>query len=286
MRAQIVIAITLVAGTACGGSDSPQAEEDTQTSGTEVVAERYPEAPPEPEPPAPSGIRVIHAAAGQSGDTFAGSAGPADAPSAQFDDLTFPVASVYIDVTPPAGAADVAFRFGAEGGASAEHTVELNPGVPTTLVLYTGADEGLAVLAMPDEASSVTGQLRGRFVNAMLGADSIDLCFPGESRRAAGRPIIAGVAYGEFGGIPSFPSRYQPMTLAGVESVQLREGNDAPCSGRIIGTVALPPIDPDVPHNLTIVAVGRRAGRPRARQLLICEDHPGPGTCAAIPMTR
>ena len=47
----------------------------------------------------------------------------------------------------------------------------------------------------------------------------------------------------------------------------------------------IPPIDINVAHNLTIVAVGRRSGRPTVpRQLLVCEDAPAEGTCAALPM--
>ncbi|MBX3274504.1 MAG: DUF4397 domain-containing protein [Sandaracinaceae bacterium] len=263
--------MTLAIVQACGGSDEPPPEETS--TGDEVVAEPEPE--PEPPPPAPSPLRVLHAAAASFGAAVSGMAG-----DAQIEEVAFAAASAYVPV-------DVGSTLALNaGGATVEQALELSPGVPVTALLFSGEGGAPTVLVMPDEARPVMGQTRGRFVNAMLGSgEALDLCFPGANRRAPGRALIAGVEYGDFGGIPSFPSRYQPMTLAGVDAVQVRVAAENACSGAIVGTAALPPIDINVAHNLTIVAIGRRTGRPAVpRQLLVCEDTPGPGTCVALPL--
>ncbi|MGE3633808.1 MAG: DUF4397 domain-containing protein, partial [Sandaracinaceae bacterium] len=198
---------------ACGGGSSSEEEEVTDTSGSETVVEAEPEPEPEPQPPAPSPVRVIHAAAGISGEPVSGDASG----MASFEAVAFASASPYAEVAPSEPMEAVGVSISAEGGASVDTQAPLTAGTPTTIVVYSGADGGLAALALPDEAGSVTGQVRGRFVNALLGTEALDLCLPGASRRAAGTPIISGVAYGDFGGIPAFPSRFQPMNLAGVE---------------------------------------------------------------------
>src|SRR5690606_11117331 len=179
---------------------------------------------------------------------------------------------------------------GGEGGPTAEHTAELAAATPSTLLVLTSAEDPaqIVVSGLTDEAHTVTGQARGRFVNALMGAAALDLCIPGASRRDAGRAIFSNVAYGDVGGIPSFPSRYQPMTLAGVTSLQIRTANaEAPCSGAIVGTAALPPVDHNVAHNLTLIAVGNSGRTPRVpKQLLVCEDAPGSGACVPVPLAR
>ena len=282
---------SLLGLTACGGSDEPPPEDEAETAGAEQPPPEPPPEEPEPEPAArvaPSPVRVIHAAGLQNEASLAG--GTTDAEEPQYPELAYRVPSAYVEIQPAAGETSATFGFGVPDGATVEHTAELEAGSPATIVLMTDAEdaEQLAALTLPDEPHTVTGQARGRFVNAMVGAESLDLCIPGTSRRANGRPVFMNVAYGDFGGIPSFPSRYQPLTLAGVERVQIRESSEeTPCSGRIVGHAALPEIDLNVAHNLTVVAIGNRARRPRvAKQLLLCEDAPGNGACTAIPIGR
>ncbi len=261
------------AGVGCGGGGEPAPEEETEdTSGMEAVAEPEPE--PEPEPPAPGRARLIHAAAGSSRIEIGGAVGDAALGAAAFS-----AATPYAEV---------------EGGAQVSVSVEdgepvtaTGPaaGAPGTFVVYSDAEAptDFAVLPLVDEPGTVTGQQRARVVNALLGAESIDVCMPGATARAAGTPVFQDVAYGDVGGIPSFPSRYQPVSFAGEVTLQIRQHADTPCSGRSLGNVTLPAIDINVAHNLTMIVVGRTSGRPAVpKAVLVCQDAPGDGTCASV----
>lgn len=269
--------VAALAGVACGGGSAPAAEETVteteQTSGTEVVAERVEEPPPPP--PAPARARVIHAAGGLATTGVTGTAG-----DTSLGEVAYKAASAYTDVAQvaPINIAVMSATATAEG---------LTAGAPATFVVLSEAatPANVQVLPLVDEAQTVMGQQRGRVVNALLGAASIDVCAPGESARDAGRPIFSNIEYGQVGGIPAFPSRYQPMTLAGAVRVQIRQHAESSCSGRVIGTAEIPAIDANSAHNLTFVVVGRASGRPAvARELLICQDAPGDGSCAAVPL--
>ena len=269
------VGLVVALGAGCGGGETQPVEETADTSGTEVVAEPV-EEPEPPPPPAPGSARVIHAAAGAARAQVTASAGDAELGTAAFKSAT-----TYTEME---GGAQVDVMV--EGG---EPVASEGPaaGAPGTLVVYSDAETpaGLAVLALVDEARTVTGQQRARAVNALLGADSIDVCVPGATARAPGMAVFMDVGYGTVGGIPSFPSRYQPVNFAGAVRVQVRQHAETPCSGRVIGTAALPEVDINEAHNLTLIVVGRTSGRPAvAKEMLVCQDVPGDGSCVAVPL--
>lgn len=270
--------LMVMVGAGCGGGGEAAEDDTQQTSGTEVVAEPEPAPEPEPPPPpAPGRARVIHAAAGAASAEVTGTAGDAALGAAAFKSAT-----AYGEVV-GGGEVSVSLADGTPVTAAGPAA-----GAPGTVVVYSDATTpaNLAALALVDEQGTVMGQQRARLVNALLGAATLDLCLPGETARSPGTTIFMGVAYGDVGGIPAFPSRYQPVTFAGPEvRVQVRVGAENPCSGRVIGTATLPEIDINAPHNITIVAVGRMTGRPAvAKELLICQDAPGDGSCVSVPV--
>ncbi len=277
--ASFVAATVALLGVACGGGGSAPEEETTTTTGDETTTVAEPEPQPPP-PPRPVQVRVIHLAAGASGAAVTASAGPASV-----SDVAFKSASAYAEMTPPAESGTVPVQVSA-GEATATFEAPYRAGVPATLIVVTNPQDPTQVVvnATEDDPTTVMGQLRGRFVNALLGTEAIDFCLPGERPRDPGRPIFTGVQYGTVAGTET-ANHYIPVSLAGGGRLQVRAAAERGCTGRVIGTAEIPPPDPNVAHNLTLAVVGRMSGRPAvARELLVCEDAPNTSACAAIPL--
>lgn len=275
----LAAATVMVWGTACGGGSAAPEEEHTTTTGDEttVTAEPEPEPPP---PPRPVQVRVLHLAAGATGATVSASAGPASV-----SDVAFKSASAYAEMQPPSEQGTVPVQVSA-GDATATFEAPYRAGVPATLIVVTNPQDPtqIVVNATEDDPTTVMGQLRGRFVNALLGTEAIDFCLPGGTAREPGRPIFTGVQYGQVAGTET-ANHYIPVSLAGGGRLQVRAAAERGCTGRVIGTAEVPPPDPNIAHNLTLVVVGRMSGRPAvARELLVCEDAPNPSACAALPL--
>jgi hypothetical protein len=271
-------ATILLWGVACGGG-SPPPEEPAETAGNEE-----PPPPPPPPPPRPAPVRVIHLAAGSAGDTASATAGPEGSPLAQVSDVAFEAASEYVEIQPDAPQMTVPVQVQV-GAASASFEVPVRAGTPATLLVLTNPQDPAQVLvsATEDDSAAVMGQIRGRFVNALLGVEAIDFCLPGQGRQP-GRPIFTGVQYGQVAGTDT-ANHYIPISVAAGLRLQVRQAAESGCTGRVIGTAEIPPPDGSVPHNFTLAVVGRASGRPAvARELLVCEDAPNPSGCVALPL--
>ncbi|MCZ7684327.1 MAG: hypothetical protein M5U28_38350 [Sandaracinaceae bacterium] len=242
-----------------------------------MTAEPEPEPPP---PPRPVQVRVLHLAAGAAGATVSASAGPASV-----SDVAFKSASAYAEMQPPSEQGTVPVQVSA-GDATATFEAPYRAGVPATLIVVTNPQDPTQVVvnATEDDPTTVMGQLRGRFVNALLGTEAIDFCLPGATAREPGRPIFTGVQYGQVAGTET-ATHYIPVSLAGGGRLQgprrgrarLHGPGDRHRRGAAAGS--------NIAHNLTLVVVGRMSGRPAvARELLVCEDAPNPSACAALPL--
>lgn len=288
-RARLFAASILVIAGGCGGGGDEGGGgggAGGESSGGETAVVANPEPPPPP-PPRPAHVRVLHLAAGAAGATLTATAGAADSPIGQIPDIAFAAGGAYLEI-PMSGDSMTLPVSIAAGEQSASLEAPLRAGVPATLIVVSDeAGTGVQLVPTEDEALGVTAQIRGRFVNAMHGVPSVDFCIPGESAREPGRPIFFNVAYGAVAGTET-PAHYIPVPMSGEGRIQVRqsgaEGSE-PCRGRVLGAATVPAADGSVPHNFTIAVVGRMRGRPAVpRQLVICEDMPGNGSCTALPL--
>lgn len=277
----VLAATAMVWGVACGGGSAPEEDQQaTTTTGGDTTVTAEPEPEPPPPAPRPVQVRVLHLAAGASAATVSASAGPASV-----SDVAFKNASAYAEMQPPSEQGTVPVQVSA-GEATATFEAPYRAGVPATLIVVTNPTDPaqIVVNATEDDPTTVMGQMRGRFVNALLGTEAVDFCLPGERPRDPGRPIFTNVQYGQVAGTET-PNHYIPVSLAGGGRLQVRAAAERGCTGRVVGTAEIPAPDPNVAHNLTLVVVGRMSGRPAvARELLVCEDAPNPSACAAIPL--
>jgi hypothetical protein len=277
-----MVASSLIGMVACGGGESTTGGEPSATEGGETVVVAEPA--PEP-PPRPVQVRLLHLAAGAATTPVAAAAGSPDASLAQLTDVAFRTATAYSEVQPPAPEGTVPVSVAA-GSATATLEAPYRAGTPATLIVVTNPQDPsqIVVTATEDDPTTVMGQLRGRFINALVGTDTVDFCLPGDRPRDPGRPIFTGVAYGQVAGTET-ATRYIPLSLAAGGRLQIRQGAQNGCTGRVIGTAEIPAPDPNVAHNLTIAVVGRASGRPAVvRELLVCEDAPNPSACVAYPL--
>jgi hypothetical protein len=227
---------------------------------------------------------VLHVAAGVAQQTASASASVDGSPAGEMTDIAFRAASPYAEIQPGAAEATVSVQVQV-GSATASLDAPVRAGVPATLLVLSNPQTPaeLLVTATEDDATAVMGQIRGRFVNALLGTEAIDFCLPGEGRQP-GRPIFTGVQYGQVAGTDT-ANHYIPVSVNAGLRLQVRQAAQNGCSGRVIGTAEIPPPDGSVPHNFTLVVVGRASGRPAvARELLVCEDAPNPSGCVALPL--
>jgi hypothetical protein len=286
-RIACVLAATIFAGCGGGSADDEGGEQSVgagESSGSEntVVADPEPTPPPAP---SPARVRVLHLAVGAAEATVNVIAGSVDAPVGQVSDVAFKVPSAYAEVPMTGQTMEVPVNV-TSGSVQATFSAPVRAGVPATLIVVSNPEDPtqLVVTATEDEAAAVTGQLRGRFLNAIVDVPAVDFCLPGERPRDPGRPIFTNVAYGQVAGTET-PAHYIPVSLAGGGTLQVRASAETGCTGRVIGSAEVPPPDGSTPHNLTIAVVGRMRGRPAvARELLVCEDAPGQSACSAIPL--
>ena len=279
----LVAAICMV-GTACGGGSAPAEEEASTTEGGETTVVAEPEPPPPP-PIRPVPVRVIHLAGGAAATPVTAAAGSPEAPLASIPDIAFKNASAYAEVTPPTATGTVPVTVTA-GAATATFEAPYREGTPATLIVVTNPQDPAQIVinATEDDPTTVMGQMRGRFVNGLIGTETVDFCLPGATRRDPGRPIFTAVPYGQVAGTAT-ANHYIPVSLSGGGRLQVRVGAERGCTGRLFGTAEIPAPDPNLAHNLTLAVVGRLSGRPAvARELLVCEDAPNPSACAAIPL--
>jgi hypothetical protein len=279
--------ILLVAGACGGGGDEGGGGgQGGESSGGETTVVANPEPPPPP-PPRPSHVRVLHLAAGAAGATLTATAGTEDAPVGQIPDIAFAAGGAYLEVPMPGDTLTLPVSIAA-GEQSASLEAPLRAGVPATLIVVSDeAGTGVQLVPTEDEALGVTAQPRARFVNAMHGVPSVDFCLPGETAREPGRTIFANVAYGVVAGTET-PAHYIPIPSTGELRMQVRQSGaegSQPCRGRVLGAALIPPPDGSTTHNVTLAVVGRMRGRPAVpRQLVVCEDMPGNGSCTALPL--
>jgi hypothetical protein len=280
----LVAAISMV-GMACGGGSAPAEEEQATTGGSETTVVAEP-APPPPPPIRPVPVRVIHLAGAAGATAVTAAAGSPEAPLASIPDVGYKSASAYAEVTPPTATGTVPVTVTA-GEATATFEAPYREGTPATLIVVTNPQDPTQIVinATEDDPTTVMGQMRGRFVNALIGTETIDFCLPGATRRDPGRPIFTAVGYGQVAGTAT-ANHYIPVSLTGGGRLQVRVGvPERGCTGRLIGTADIPAPDPNIAHNLTLAVVGRLSGRPAvARELLVCEDAPNASACAAIPL--
>lgn len=249
----------------------------------------------EPPPPAPAGLRVIHASPDRAAATA--SVFLDDAQVAAVQALRYKSVAGYLQL--PAGEHAVVVRaVGAPATASpalSTRTPGLDAGRGYTAVVHglTGAAPRLALAASADETTQPeAGKARVRFFHALVGLGAVDICRPGAAATPArpaanGQPaqparpaqpaeaLFANVAYGAF-------AAYADVTAGHPVTLQIRAQNARPCTGLVRGTVTVNPADRAV---LTAVAVGRVAGAPPvARELLLCADGAvdGAPTCNAV----
>jgi hypothetical protein len=280
---RLLAASILLSVAGCGGGGGSDTTE-TGTGGEgggggEGTVATHTEPPPPP-PPSPAKVRVIHLAVGLSETPLAATAGPGE-----ISDIGFLAGGAYTEIPMTGDTMTLPVSVTA-GEVTASVEAPLRAGVPATLFVISAEDAAqIALSPTEDEAGAVTGQIRGRYVNAFHGVPSVDFCIPGATARDPGRAIFGNVEYGRIAGTDT-PAHYIPVPMSGESRIQVRQANpDRPCTGRVLGTAAVPAPDGSVPHNVTLVAVGRMRGRPAVpRQLLVCEDAPGAGTCTAIPM--
>lgn len=287
-RARLLAASVLWVAAGCGGGGDSESGggaggESSGGEQSDVVQQE----PPPPPAPRPAHVRVLHLAAGAAATPLTATAGTAEAPVGQVPDIAFAAGGAYLEV-PMTGDTMTLPVSVAAGEQTANLEAPLRAGVPATLVVVSGEDgTSLQLVPTEDEALAVTAQIRGRFINAMHGVPMIDFCLPGETAREPGRPIFFNVQYGSVAGTET-PAHYIPVPMSGEGRIQVRQSGaegSQPCRGRVLGVATVPAADGSQPHNFTIAVVGRMRGRPAVpRQLVICEDMPGAGTCTALPL--
>lgn len=162
-------------------------------------------------------------------------------------------------------------------------TPAFQPGRSYTVIAHGLASElaGPPVSFAPVEdlgEAPAPGVAQLRFFNALVGANSVDLC-------TAQSVAFQSVRYGTWGTtqVPGAVGRYIPGPPGAATFVVRLGGAGAPCSGQPVGTAQ---VMLQGGSNATLVAVGR-IGRPAvATELLQCTDAPVPGAtaCTAVPL--
>jgi hypothetical protein len=287
-NAVLVISVALflfAVGCRRGGGEPTNPE--PETGGDAGVAEPTPPPPPPPPEPVKVRARLVHAAATASkaplsvAYTGEGEAQPLA------EGLAYGSTTTYAEATLAPEATKIGLSLAADGFETPDGDVAISDGAAHTVVVYSDAETAgqLHFAASVDESAAPAAGMQARFFHAVVGWGDLDVCTPGATPRDPGTPMFAGVAYGGFA-----TAGYQPLTPE-TTRLQIREANaETPCSGRVIGGVALRPpqgVDPTTPMNLTFLAVGRGSGRPPVpRGLLVCTDAPADApACQRVNMT-
>lgn len=282
----ISVALFLVA-VGCRHNDGDTTNPEPVPGGDAGVAEPTPPPPPPPPEPVKVRARLVHAAATASkapvsvAYTGEGEAQPLA------EGLAYGATTSYVDATLAPEATKIALSLAAEGFETPDGEVAISDGSAHTIVAYSDSETAgqLHFAVAVDESAAPAAGMQARFFHGVVGWGDLDVCTPGATPRDPGTPMFAAVAYGGFA-----TAGYQPLTPE-TTRLQIREANaETPCSGRVIGGVALRPpegVDPTTPMNLTFLAVGRGAGRPAVpRGLLVCTDAPADApACQRINIT-
>jgi len=288
-NAVLVISLALflaAAGCRHGDGEPTNPEPVPGTGGDTGVVETTPQPPPPPPAPVKVRMRLVHAAATASkapvsvAYTGEGEAQPVA------EGLAYGTTSTYTEATLAPEASKIALSLAAEGFETPDADVPISAGAAHTAIIYADAETAgqLHYAVNVDETTAPTEGMRVRFFHGVMGWGAVDVCAPGATPRDPGTPIFTAVGYGGFAA-----TGYQAVT-AETTRLQVRETNaETPCSGRVIGGVALRPpqgVDPSL-QNLTFIAVGRATGRPAVpRGLLVCTDAPAATpTCFRLNMT-
>jgi hypothetical protein len=287
-NAVLVISLALfLFAVGCRHNEGEPTNPEPVPGGDAGVAEPTPTPPPPPPEPVKVRARLVNAAATASklpvsvAYTGEGEAQPLA------EGLAYGATTAYVEATLAPEATKMALSLAAEGFESPDGEVAISDGAAHSIIVYSDAATAgqLHFAATMDESAAPAAGMQARFFHAVVGWGDVDVCTPGATARDPGTPMFAGVAYGGFA-----TAGYQPLTPA-TTRLQIREANaETPCSGRVIGAVALRPpegVDPTTPMNLTFLAVGRGTGRPAVpRGLLVCTDAPTDApACSRINMT-
>ncbi|MCS6799691.1 MAG: DUF4397 domain-containing protein [Myxococcota bacterium] len=294
-RAPFFIVTALAAG--CGGSTPEPVTPVTVTEppAPEPAAQTeppppQPEQPPAPPPPAIARLRVMHVAALSAErrlDAFVGPVTEQSQPThagLEFGGIG-PYREVSIGTAEAPGPLSVTVR--AEGATPA--SVELRPTPNQAISAFAitdGSNRGaLAIVSAHDASEAPAAEaIRARFLQVTYGRGPVDVCFLPTGERGSS-PLFTNIAYGAFNGSGG-DSHYVEVTFPGAGQLLIKEQNVRPCHGRTVGTVNLTAEDVEAMRgrNITFIAIGRASGRPPVpRDLVICEDHPAPSNCRALP---
>jgi len=271
-------------------------DDEPATSGSAAPSGPSGEAGEAAPPPAPAGLRVIHAAPDRALASV--SAFVDDSAVAAVQGLAFKAVAGHLELTP--GEHPLVLRRAADAATAAPalaiRTPALAAGTRYTAIVHglaTGTPR-LAVAASADSpAEPEAGKARVRFFHALAGLGAVDLCLPARPARPAAAnqpaaaavpaaPVFANVAYGAFGSVQG--SEFTEVVAGAPVALTIRAQNARPCTGAVRGTVTVTPASGAV---LTAVAVGRVVGAPAvARELLVCTDAPldGAPSCPATPI--
>ena len=283
MRLAALLLVSVVVNSACGSSTS----QEEPVTPAPLPPQMAPAPPPPPPPPVEVSLRVIHAAAmARAAGLTATVAAAQGAPTSVAADLAFGTGGAYTSATLAPAARSLNLSVEAEGFDPLSDSGAVTAGDPHTAIVFSTPDGGTALaaaIAHDTTEAADSGTTKVRFFNAVVGWDEVDVCTPGATAREAATPLFPAATYGQMNeaGYTDLP--------AGVQKVQVREANpDAPCTSRVLGVAELAPPEGATldAKNVTLVAVGRGAGRPAVpRALLLCLDSPTtPPACASQPM--
>lgn len=279
-----------VALAACSGSPTPPpatapTTPPATTPPAPVAANPAPAAPEPPAPRLPAQVAVIHAVPmpeAASVDLFLdGSPEPA------FPALAFGARSGWRATAP--GPNHLAVRpAGAPRDAAPVTRLEstdLDPDKTYLYIVHGGGTAGASFqLSVTDDSTppeAADGAVRLRFFHALGGVGAVDVCAPGATARAAATAVFVNTACGAWG-TPMTAQRtgdYASVAPGDAVRLQVRERNDRPCTGNVLGVVSL-----DLTHAhavSTAVALGRATAAPLP-QVLLCPT--GPGACTTAPV--
>jgi hypothetical protein len=229
-------------------------------------------------------VRVIHASPDSLAQTV--SAYMDNGATPVIPELTYRGAAGYTPV--PAGAHTVQARLPGMAPTAPPvlqwNTPDLVAGHAYTIIAHGVASDltGPQVTFAHNEdqlAAAAPGRAMLRFFHSLVGGGVVDVCLGGTT------PAFAAVDYGTFGTAHGVPGNYVASS-AGAVTVTFRASAPrapAPCTGRIVGSVALQFAD-----NTTslLVAVGRIARGPMAvaPEVLVCTEAP-PAASTCVPMS-
>ncbi len=290
MRPTLLASIALSVA-ACSGSSATHAPTTPQPASAAPVAAVDPTpAPAAPEPAAPvvrlpAQVIVVHAVPVPEAasvnlflDNSAEPAFPALAFGARSGARATAPGPNHLTVRPAAAAND------SPPLARLEST-DLDADKTYLLIAHGGGTSGSnPQLSVTDDTSppeAADGAVRLRFFHGISGVGAIDVCLPGATARAPATPVFVNSANGVWA-TPMGANHvgdYASIAPSDAVRLQVRERNDRPCVGGVLGVVTL---NLTAAHGVsTAVALGRATAAPLP-QVLLCPT--GPGACVTAPV--